>query len=82
VQRTIAGETILVPVRGGIADVMNLYVLNPTALALWELLETPRTLEELAEHLTRSTDGEAGEVQRDCREFLQRMEELGLVESL
>lgn len=79
VQRNIAGETLLVPVVGGIADVMNLYVLNPTALALWQHLEEPRTMEELIAHLQEASDGAPAQVREDCLRFLQQMEQLGLV---
>jgi len=80
VKRSVAGEVFLVPVTNGVADVMSLYVLNPTAEVIWDLLEEPRSLNEICEHI-RQVTGEAGShVREDCCNFLNQLEELGLVE--
>ncbi|HIE10489.1 MAG TPA: PqqD family protein [Kiritimatiellae bacterium] len=80
VKRCVAGEVFLVPVAAGVADVMSLYVLNPTAEVIWDLLDEPRSLNEICEHIQQVTGEAGGHVREDCSNFLTQMERMGLVE--
>ena len=46
VARSVAGENLLVPVHGCTKKV---FTLNSVGERLWDLIETPRTADELAE---------------------------------
>lgn len=59
----------------------TLHELNETASFLWRLLEHPRTLLELEEHLVREFEVDAGEAARDVRDFGEALVELGLLEA-
>jgi hypothetical protein len=48
VARTVAGETLLVPVRRGVALCDRIFILNRTAAFLWLLLDGTRDRTELA----------------------------------
>ena len=47
VQREVAGECILIPVRRQLTDVNSLYVLNDTGAALWRRLDGKTTLRDI-----------------------------------
>src|SRR5882757_7233960 len=47
VSRRIAGETLIVPVRGKVGDLASIYSFNATGSLLWQTLETPQGLSGL-----------------------------------
>jgi len=47
VSRVIAGETLIVPVRRGVADLASLFSFNQVGSTIWEAIEQPRTVDEL-----------------------------------
>ena len=47
VSRVIAGETLIVPVRRGVADLASLFSFNQVGSTIWEAIEKPRTVDEL-----------------------------------
>jgi len=49
--RVIAGETLIIPVRGGVGDLASIYSLNEVGTRIWELLAEPSSVEELAGRL-------------------------------
>jgi hypothetical protein len=53
VSRLVAGETLVLPVRGDIGDFASVCSFNETATTIWEALAKPRSLREtrdLLEH--------------------------------
>jgi hypothetical protein len=66
VARRIEGEIIIVPLAAGIGDLEDeLYTLNPTGQAIWDLLDGSRSLGEIAAELGCAYTAGAGEVERD-----------------
>ena len=54
VARRIEGEIIIVPLTAGIGDLEDeLYTLNPTGQAVWDLVDGVRSLGEIADELGR-----------------------------
>ena len=47
VERDVAGECILVPIRSRAQDARSIYVLNETGAALWKRIDGRRTLEDI-----------------------------------
>jgi hypothetical protein len=80
VARVVAGETLIVPVRAKVGDLASIYSFNGTATLIWKLLETPRTLEQIAAALVRAYEVEPARAQRDAAEFVEEMKAVGLVE--
>lgn len=56
--RTVMDENILVPTGNQIAVSNRILKLNPTAAFLWQQLETPKSVNELAEKLGEQFDVE------------------------
>jgi hypothetical protein len=78
VSRLVAGETLVVAMKGEVASV---YALNETAIEIWEALEKPRSLRELCELIERSYDiGLEKAEEEDVLLFVREMSSLGLVE--
>lgn len=69
------GETQAVYVRSRRA----LHVLNPSARLLYDCLEEPRSLRELAELLSQTTRAELATVRRDLEETLPDFVRRGVV---
>jgi len=74
VAREIEGELIIIPLVAGIGDMEDeLYTLNDTGKAIWNLLDGQATLDEIISALAQEFDAPPGEIEQDV---------LGLVEEL
>jgi hypothetical protein len=80
--RNIAGETIVVPIRGKLADMQSIYALNPVAEFVWEQLDGRRSLDEIAGDVADQFDVGKEQAQSDVREFVSELAAAGLVENL
>lgn len=78
--RVVAGETLLVPIRARVGDLASIYSFNGTGSSIWQLLETPRTVDELVAAVASEYDAEQERVEKDVREFLSEMLSVGLAE--
>lgn len=81
VSRHIAGETLVVPIRGKVGDLAAIYSFNETGSALWSALEHPRSLESLASLLCQSFDVGWDDARRDVNAFVREMQAAGLLTS-
>jgi hypothetical protein len=82
VTREIMGETLIVPIRAGAADLNALYVLNPTAASLWRQLDGSRTGDDLVDILVDSFEVDHETARRDVDEFLASLRAAGLTATL
>ena len=80
VARVVAGETLIVPVRAKVGDLASIYRFNGTGTLIWKLLESPRTVQELASAVAEEYAVEAEQAERDVMEFVGEMKSVGLVE--
>ncbi len=79
VTREIAGEVILVPVRGMLAQLQKIFVLNPAGAYIWQHLDGERDLEAIRRGLVDSFEVTSGEAEADLVEYLGALETAGLV---
>ena len=79
VSRFIAGETIVVPVRGNVGDLASIYRFNGTGSVVWEALVEPRSLEQLVCLVESDYDGSRSKIEEDVTLFLEEMRSAGLV---
>ena len=80
VSRVVAGETLIVPVRAKVGDLASIYSFNGTGSLIWKLLESPRTVAELAVAVAREYEVDAAQAERDVTDFVGEMQGVGLVE--
>jgi len=80
VARVIAGETLIVPVRAKVGDLSSIYSFNGTGTLIWKLLESPKTVRQLADAVANEYEVVPEQAERDVAEFVGEMRTVGLVE--
>lgn len=76
--RHVVGETLLVPVRGKLADLQRLFTLNPVAEFVWERLDGARSVAQIAGEVSDAFDVTREQAEKDIGDFVQRLAEDGL----
>ena len=80
--RRVAGEMVLIPVDARTVDELHrtaeLFVLNATAERLWELLESPISIEDLARNLIDEFEVSAESARVDAAAFIQSLRDIGI----
>ena len=79
VSRVVAGETLIVPVRGKVGDLASIYSFNETGSLIWKLLETPRTVGEVVSAMAEEYEVEIAQARAGCDRICQRDESSILV---
>lgn len=82
VSRAIAGETILVPVKGKVADMRYIFSLNSVAACLWGLIDGKRSIEILLQEIVGRFDVSRTEAEADIREFIEQLMKADLIEAV
>lgn len=70
VQRTVAGECLLIPIRRRLTETNSLYVLNETGAAVWERLDGTRSLQDIAEDLLEDYEVPPEQLAQDLGELV------------
>lgn len=81
VTRRVGGETILVPVRGHVADLESIYTLNDVASLIWERLERGASIATVVEVVCREYAVAPEEARADVTAFLEELQRAGLIRS-
>ena len=80
VSRRVAGETLIVPVRGKVGDLASIFSFNPTGSLIWQSLESPKGLAELVSIVEQEYAVEQDQAERDVKQFLHDMLSADLVQ--
>ena len=80
VLRQIAGEYLAIPISNDAADDANIVILNPVSQIIWSKLENGAIFEEILDVVTTEFDVSKEEATGDIKEFLDGLEEAGLLE--
>ena len=65
VARVVAGETLIVPIRGKVGDLASIYSFNGTGTLIWKMLESPQTLKQLATGVAEAYDVDLSQAESD-----------------
>ena len=79
VKREVAGETILVPIRGTLATLQQIFVLNPVAAFIWEQLDGERSLDKICEGILARFDVTPAAARSDLLELVDGLLTAGLI---
>lgn len=79
VKRTIAGDTILVPVGKTVYESNGLFILNGVGAFLWDILPDAQTEEELLQAVLDRYDVQPEQAQRDIRAFLDKLVQMNIL---
>jgi hypothetical protein len=82
VTRDLAGEKIIVPVRGKVGDLNNIYTLNTVANDIWNLLDGQRTVAQIVTQLESEYEIDATTLANDVSRTLDELSGEGLVKKL
>ena len=80
VSRRVAGETLVVPVRGKVGDLASIYSFNQTGSLIWQSLESPKDFAELVSIVEQEYVVEHEQARRDVKQFLHDMLSADLVQ--
>lgn len=79
VSRSIAGETLVVPVSGRLADLQRIFALEGTATFIWERLDGERSLGRIRDELLNRFAVARAEAERDLGAFIAELIAAGLI---
>ena len=82
VSREIAGETILVPIKGKLADMQRIFSLTPVASYIWGRLDGERDLEMVLSEIMKNFDVGQTEAEKDLTEFVEELFKSNLIETV
>ena len=80
--RSILGETIIVPIKGGVGDLNSIYVLNESGTQIWGLIDGKSNIHRMIEEIRKVYDVGPEEAEKDTIEFLNSLEGSGLIRSI
>jgi len=80
--RSILGETIIVPIKGGVGDLNSIYVLNELGTQIWNLIDGQNSINRIIEDICKAYDVGPEEAEKDATEFLSSLEVSGLIRSI
>lgn len=81
VTREIAGETLIVPLHGNLADMQRIFTLDAVAAFIWEHLDGEHDLDTICEDVTARFETENRDVAGDAGRFIEELLGAGLIEA-
>jgi hypothetical protein len=82
VQRDVAGECILVPLRRNLAESNSIYVLNDTGAAIWNRIDGKRSLATIADEFLAEYDVTVEQLGPDLETLLTDLLSIRAVEEV
>ena len=79
ITREIVGETILVPIRGKLADMQRIFTLNAVGAYIWSSLDGERSLGEICDDLRTEFDVQKEQAENDLCDFIYELQEADLI---
>lgn len=81
VTRRIGGETIIVPVRGGVGDLKAIYTLNDSGTGIWQMIREGKPVSQIVNEICQEYEVSAEEVTQDLVDFMCDLRGAGLIHS-
>jgi len=82
VTREIAGETLLVPIRGNLADMQQIFTLNEVAASVWSCLDGRQGVHAIRQEIVDGFQVTLDQADADIRAFLGQLTQAGLIEEV
>jgi len=80
VSRSVGGETFVVPVRAGVADLEAIFTMNAVGTAIWARIDGKASVDDLARALAAEFDVAEAEASADVASFIELLAAKGLIE--
>ncbi len=81
VTRQIAGETVIIPIRGGVGDFNSIYTLNPSGTFIWRLISEGTRLPGIVDAVCNEYEVTREAAEKDVAEFLESLKAEDLIQS-
>lgn len=81
VTREIAGETLIVPLHGNLADMQRIFTLDSVAAFIWEHLDGEKSIDQICADVEAGFETGDRDVPADARHFIGELLEAGLIEA-
>lgn len=82
VQRDVAGECILVPIRRTLTEANSIYVLNETGAALWNRIDGQRTAQDILADFCNEYEVATDQLAKDFTSLLDDLLSIQAVEEI
>ena len=82
VQRDVAGECILVPIRRTLTEANSIYVLNETGAALWNRIDGQRTAQDIVTDFCNEYEVAIEQLSKDFTSLLDDLLSIRAVEEV
>jgi len=82
VTREIAGETLLVPIRGNLADMQQIFTLNEVAASVWSYLDGRQSADAIRQEIVNGFQVAPDRADADIRAFFGQLTQAGLIEEV
>lgn len=80
VSRRIADEMFIVPIRGRLADMKQIFVVPEVAEFIWNHIDGEKTLQGILDEISDAYDVSQKQAEEDLQTFIEELLEAGLVE--
>lgn len=80
VKRRIAGETLLIPIRGELVNMEILFALDPTAEFIWDRIEADRALDGILLDVMDAFNIDRDTARSDLGSFVAELQEAGIID--
>jgi hypothetical protein len=79
VSRNIAGELFLVPIRGKLADMQQIFTLNPVGEYIWQELDNQKRLKDICNGVISNFKVEKEQAESDISDFIHELLDSDLI---
>jgi hypothetical protein len=80
VSRAIAGEMVVVPVKGQVGDLDAIYNMNEVGAFIWNRIDGRSTVRQIVEAVGAEFEAASVDVEEDALQFIAALQAAGLVE--
>lgn len=82
VTRKVAGETLLVPIRGELADLQKVFVLQGIGEFVWQKIDGVRNQAAITDDILEEFEVDRTVASQDTKAFLEELSQAGLIEDV
>jgi hypothetical protein len=79
VTREIAGETLLVPIRGRVDDMHHIFAMNPVAAHIWQAIDGSTPAGAIVAGVGETFEVDMEQAGQDVAAFLEELAQAGLI---
>lgn len=78
-ERRVADETFLLPVKGALANTVEMFALSEVGQFIWSLADGTRGVDEFVSEVVREFDVTEDRAQAEVKEFVAQLRTYGLI---